>query len=399
MDEKMKGIEFQFMLRTHTHCGAGQASNIDQHLHNLGLSNPGIIVDAGISRQTYIRSILTAIEQDRSFSPIIWEYNLGTEPDYDSLDRVKTIFLDEQGAVLTDCFIGIGGGSAIDFAKGLATVVVNPGAARRYKGFPKNLKPSLPIIAIPTTAGTGSEVTFNAVFTDHMEKRKLGINTINNFPILAILDPLLTLTCPQSVTSSSGMDALVHTIESHSAIQSTPMSRIFSREAFRHVYNGLVSVASMPDDLESRSKIQFGAYLAGIALMNSGSGPAGALSYPLGVHFKVPHGTAGGVFLPYIVYHNVMNGYDYSELYDLMEGADTTLPITEKNTEFADKIFHLADMLSIPHNLHVFGVSSDNIDILIAETDSLEKAFEQNPVPFTVEDGKRLLRYLVENSE
>ena len=121
------------------------------------------------------------------------------------------MFLDRSGMPVTDCFIGIGGGKRYRFCKGLSTIVVNPGKAVQYKGFPVKINLSLPTIAIPTTAVTGSEVTFNAVFTDNDQKKKLGINTRNNYPALAILDPLFTVNSPMSVTVSSGTDALAHT--------------------------------------------------------------------------------------------------------------------------------------------------------------------------------------------
>jgi alcohol dehydrogenase class IV len=294
-----------------------------------------------------------------------------------------------------DCFIGIGGGSVIDFAKGLSTVLVNPGNAVLYKGFPEKIRPPLPTIAVPTTAGTGSEVTYNAVFTDNSTQKKLGINTRLNYPVLAILDPVLTVNSPLSVTVSSGMDALVHTLESYAAVQSNTMNRIFAREAFRYIFNNLFLVKNDPGNVGVRSKIQFGAYLAGISLINSGSGPAGALSYPLGVHFKVPHGLAGAVFIPHIVRHNVERGYDYSELYDLIEGADVSLPRETRNEEFAEKLFELCRVLGVPDTLRGFGVDEKTVNVLCTEAESLKNAFGQNPVGFSVADAQDLLRKMV----
>jgi alcohol dehydrogenase len=253
----------------------------------------------------------------------------------------------------------------------------------------------LPTIAIPTTAGTGSEVTYNAVFTDNETKKKLGINTRHNFPAIAILDPLFTVNSPLPVTVSSGMDALVHTLESYAAVQSNPMNRVFAREAFCLVFNNLHLVKEYPGDISVRAGLQTGAYLAGISLINSGSGPAGALSYPLGVHFKVPHGIAGAVFLPHIIRHNVEHGYDYSELYCLISGADPALPCNLRNRVFTDKISSLADQLGVPKRLTAFGVNAENISVLLSEMAGLAKAFEQNPVPFTVDNARDLLMRMI----
>jgi alcohol dehydrogenase len=383
---------FDFNLRTNAKFGAGKARNLAQYLHELSLHRVGVIVDGGIAGLPYTKEVLAVLSSDKTLSVKTWIYDLRHEPDYDSLDRIKLQFIDKENRPLVEGFVGIGGGSVIDFAKGLSTILVNPGNAIQYRGFPNGINASLPTVAIPTTAGTGSEVTYNAVFTDNAQKKKLGIHTRNNYPALAILDPHFTVNSPLSVTVSSGMDALVHTLESYMAVQATPISRIFAREAFSMVLNNLMLVRDRPGDMEVRAKIQYGAYLAGITLINSGSGVAGALSYPLGVHFKVPHGIAGAVFIPHIIRHNVNAGYDFGELYDLIDGADRSLTVKETGKRFADAMFALCKKLDVPETLGTFGVKKENVDLLLNEIDSLEQAFAQNPLPFTVGDGKQLVR-------
>lgn len=392
MQNSKSSMDFDFNLKTNAKFGAKKALRLAQYLKELSLTQPGVIVDGGIAGLEYTKKVLAALENEPGLTVKVWIYDLRHEPDYDSLDRIKTMFLDASGKPVTDCFVGIGGGSVLDFAKGLATVVVNPGKAVQYKGFPTDIVPSLPTIALPTTAGTGSEVTYNAVFTDNNARKKLGINTRNNYPALAILDPVFTINSPMPVWVSSGMDALVHTLESYMAVQSNPMSRIFAREAFDMIFNNLSLIRDNPGDVEIRAKVQYGAYLAGIALINSGSGVAGALSYPLGVYFKVPHGIAGAVFIAHVVKHNVKAGYDYSELYDLIDLADRTLPKNLKNEQFTEKMFALCKKLDVPENLGCFGVNADTVQLFLDEISSLEGAFAQNPVTFTIEDGKRLVR-------
>ena len=392
---ELRSFEFKFNLKTRARFGAGSATKLGEYLKELSFERIGIIVDSGVHNTDYGKKVLKSVENQRFDTVKVWVYDLGGEPDYDSLDKIKPIFMGKNSTPLVDCFVGIGGGSVIDFAKGLATLVVNPGKAIEYRGFPESLNPSLPTVAVPTTAGTGSEVTYNAVFINLADKKKLGINTMYNFPVLAILDPNLTLSCSKSVTVSSGMDALVHTLESYAARQSNPLTKIFARGAFKLIFNNLSKVLGDPKNIEIRANLQLGAYLAGISLVNSGSGPAGALSYPLGVHFRVPHGYAGGVFLPHIIKFNVEKGYDYSELYDLIENADKSKRREEKNHQFSQKLFELCDSLGIPPNLRSFGVNKNNIDILLKETENLGKAFAQNPIPFSVEDGKKLLMEMV----
>lgn len=392
---ELKSSKFEFNLRARTRSGVGSAIELGEYLKELSLKRIGIVIDRGVQKTGYGKKVLKSVKEKRFDTVKLWVYNLGGEPDYDSLDQTKPIFMSNNSTPLVDCFVGIGGGSVIDFAKGLATLTVNPGRALDYRGFPKNLNPSLPTIAVPTTAGTGSEVTYNAVFIDWHSKKKLGINTMYNFPVLAVLDPKLTLSCPKSVTVSAGADALVHALESYAAQRSNPLTKVFAREAFKLIFSNLSKVLEDPNNIDVRANLQLGAYLAGMSLMNSGSGPAGALSYPLGVHFRVPHGYAGGVFLPYLIKFNVERGYNYSELHDLIENADQSMQKKEKNRVFSQKLFELCDSLGIPSSLKSFGVNERNIDILLKETENLDKAFAQNPIPFSVKDGKKLLMEMI----
>ncbi len=386
---------FEFNLRTKTKIGVGEGLNLEKYLKEMSFSKIGVIIDAKIATLSYTQKILEGIKKE-NFSMIkTWEYDLGSEPDYDSLDRVKAMFLDNNGNPLIDCFVGIGGGSVIDFAKGLATLATNTGKAIAFRGFPMGINPSLATIALPTTAGTGSEVTFNAVFIDKNENKKLGINTRNNFPALAILDPNLILSCPKQVAVSSGIDAMVHALEGYMSKKSDILTKMFARESFRLMFDNLPKVLKNPQDIEAQMNLQIGAYLGGLVLLGSGGGPTGALSYSLGVNFKVPHGLAGGVFLPYIVEHNFKKGYDFGELYSEMKGNNQSLSKKEKSKIFSKKIFQLWKKIGVPANLKSFGVKKENVGVILKEIENYEKAFDQNPQPFSVEDGKKLIRKLI----
>ena len=391
MEEDLGHTTFEFHLKTDLVFGAGSALKLAHRIHGMQRHRIGLVVDPAIASSDYVQRILGGF-RDHPFEDVMtWVYDIKGEPDYDSLDRVIGTFRDPGGVAKVDCFVGIGGGSVIDFAKGLATLATNPGPAIQYRGFPSGLHPSLPVIAIPTTAGTGSEVTYNAVFIDQSEKRKLGINTLHNFPTLAILDPNLITTCPPAVLVSSGIDSLVHAVESFAAKRSNPLTRIFARAAISRTYPGLARVLDEPGDLDLLSDLQLGAYLAGISLMNSGSGPAGALSYPLGVHFRVPHGLAGGIFLTRLVEHNVARGFDYSDLYNAICEGETSLTRERKNGNFIELLEALSRKLGIPCDLGVLGVNRGNVAPLLRDIENLGGAFEQNPVEFTIEDGKKMV--------
>jgi alcohol dehydrogenase len=365
---------FEFNLRTRLKFGEGEALNLGRYLEEMSFKKAALIIDSGVFKIDYVQKVIESCKDKIK----VWEYNLGGEPDYDSLDKIKLEFMNP----LPDCFVAIGGGSVIDFAKGLATLVINPGEARLYRGFPENIQKPLPVIALPTTAGTGSEVTFNAAFIDWKENKKLGINSLLNFPILAILDPRLVSSCPRKIALSSGIDTLVHVCEAYASLKSGELTKSFAREGFKLIFENIEKALGNPNDLESWGKLQLGAYFGGLALLGSGGGPTGALSYALGVNFKVPHGLAGAVFLPYIVEYNVKNGYDYSGLYC----SDLPLP---------DMLFDLYRKLKAPLSLKDFGVNSENMEVMMKSAEGLGGAFAQNPISFVIEDAKKLLLNLI----
>jgi alcohol dehydrogenase len=381
-----KGTGFEFELKTKVKFGSNEALTLGNYLREEGFKKVLLIIDSDVRKTPYAKEV------EANLNPLeVIDYNFG-EPTYELLEeyRIKLLAtLHHPRYPLTlpvskfDGIVAVGGGSVIDFAKGLSFLTANLGPALDYRGFPTNIqKPFPPVIAVPTTAGTGSEVTFNAVFIDRLSHRKLGINTKLNFPVLALLDPVLTLSCPDSIIASCGMDALTHAIESYGATKSNKLTKSFSKEAIYLLANNLEHVLSSPKDLEIRSNLMLGSYLAGIALMNSGSGPAGALSYILGPNFNVPHGLAGAVFLPHIVEHNEEHGFQYEEL-DLL-------------CDLSWLVFELCKTLKIECNsLNQFGVTEFNVDVLLKGIETLQPAFNQNPVPFTVEDAKNIVRFMI----
>ena len=375
---------FSFKLKTDMRFGIGISRNIGDLLADYKFGRLCLIVDSGVLNNNKIVHDLIGNLGHSSEIVKIFENKIG-EPDYDYLDNCKMEF----AALGFESFMAIGGGSTLDLAKGIAVLMRNPGKALNYRGFDLVKNPALPVIAVPTTAGTGSEVTPYAVFIDKKEKRKLGINTEFVRPKLAILDPLLTLTCPKGVTVSSGMDALTHTLESFVAKGATPISRMFSKEAFTLVFNSLPKIVDDMSNTELRARLLLGGYYAGAALMNSGGGPAGAMSYSLGVHFDVPHGLAGAIFLPQVIKLNVEMGcLAYAPLYDLIEGVDRNLSEIEKNRKFSEALEKLCESLFIPKSLTGFGVAQKDVEFLVNESFWLRPAMEQNPVPFAKEEAQ-----------
>lgn len=377
--------KISFSLKNNLKLGEGSLSEVDQFIITGGYKRIGLIIDKAVKNNPFVLKFESQLNSG-SKKIIKWIYDLPFEPDYNSLDSKRTLFENLKNPD-TDILVSIGGGSVIDFTKGIATLCTNYKNAIHYRGFPDNLNPSIPVIACPSTLGTASEVTYNAVFTDKNTDRKLGINTKNNFPILSILDPNLIIGSPKSVMISSGLDALVHTFESFACKNSNELTLMYSAKAYELLISNLKN-AILKNDKESIVKVQLGAYLAGIALMNSGSGPAGAISYPLGTNFQIPHGLAGGIILPFLINHNIENGYlNYSGLI-----SNQNL-VKEMKIKLSKEV--LKTITDLYSNLMVFEEFDANFDLesspFLNYLKSLQKAFDQNPVSFQYEDAIKIL--------
>jgi alcohol dehydrogenase class IV len=377
----------RFIMRTELFSGDGIAKDLPQHLKNNSWNKIGLVVDKGLAdNNSYTAEIIDNL--NKGLDLVVLTHCELPEPTYEYLDTVKGEFALHD----LDCFVGMGGGSTLDLTKGLATLKTNKGPAIEYRGFGKVKNVPLPVVALPTTAGTGSEVTPYAVFIDTSEKWKFGINTEYNYPRLALYDPQFLDSCPSNVYASAGMDAMTHTLESFVAKGSTAMSKMFSKEAFKLLFNNLKKIVENDRSKETKLNLLLGSGLAGVALMNAGAGPAGALSYPLGVYFNVPHGLAGSVFLPGVVTYNAEHGYeDYAILYDLVFD-DHSLNDTQKSMRFAEEIKTLSANLGIPTDLNGFGVKTEaDLKIIIDNAMQLQAAFEQNPIKFGKPEIEQLI--------
>jgi alcohol dehydrogenase len=214
-----------------------------------------------------------------------------------------------------DLLVGLGGGSAMDCAKGCNFIVTNGGRMQDYWGFGKAAKPLLPFIAVPTTAGTGSEAQSYALIADDQTHQKMACGDKKAAARVSILDPALTMTMPTSVTAVTGIDAISHALESFVTARRNHISQLFSREAWRMLQANFERVLDDPGDLESRGAMLLGANFAGSAIENSMLGATHACANPLTAHLGLTHGVAIGIMLPHVIRYNTpVVGDAYAEL-------------------------------------------------------------------------------------
>ena len=372
-----------FELSSRVISGEGQLENIPTLLKDRGLKDPAVLCDKNLFESSkYIRSCLDKLKEEFKLAFFLYDYPF--EPSYQFIDTLNQEVMDSYGEDTIDCWIGIGGGSAMDSAKVLAILAKNKGKAIEYKGFPENLNSPLPVICIPSTTGTGSEVVFNASLIDEDTKVKMGVNYKKNYPLLAILDPKVVSGAPLSVLASSGCDALVHSLESFVSPLATSQSKMFSIMAFNLILDNLPVLLKSSGDKDNWLNMQWAAIFAMYGLSNSSSGPTGALSYHLGTNFKVNHGIAGAVFIGKVCRFNHENGYyEYSDLYN---GAETNLTKEKKSLAVVHSIEELLKLAKIPNSLEEFGFKDSDVKGFCDFRSKVDGAFKMNPIEIGNED-------------
>jgi alcohol dehydrogenase len=291
-----------------------------------------------------------------------------------------------------DTILGLGGGSSMDTAKGCNFLLTNGGQMRDYWGVGKAAKPMLPFIAIPTTAGTGSECQSFALIADAQTHQKMACGDPKAAARIAILDPTLTISQPRRVTACTGIDAIAHAVETAVTRKRNALSLMYSHEAFKLTIHDLPRVLSVPDDLAARGRMLLGAALAGMAIENSMLGAAHAAANPLTAHYGIVHGQAVGLMLPWVVRFNAQDPATrlaYAELASAPEIACVSDGAAAAVEALVTHLEQLLDTAQMPRALADCGVSRSAISRMAAEA-SQQWTATFNPRPLAASDFESL---------
>ncbi len=370
-----------FFLSTDLIIGVNEALNLNVHLAQLAVKKPGIIYDANLAGNLYFQDVLRALTSANSNS-VVYCNEFKGEPTYAHLENVAEFFRSNP----PDVIVAIGGGSTLDLGKGIALLMTNNVPALSLKGFPTGVNDPLPLVTVPSLLGSGAEVSFNAVFIDEAEGRKLGINSKKNFPKKAVIDPQLSMTAPIESVIASAMDSLVHCVDSFGSVKHTALSRIFSVEGFQRTFYALQQ--NQLDRAESRLDLAIGSVCGTVALMNSGDGPTNGFAYYLGVKHRVPHGLAGAIFLKEVMRYNHEHGY---EKYALLNPMRSSPSPKEATAELLQEMDELYLQLKIP-TLVPYGYGKGNAaEFARNASEALKGSFSGNPVEFTEESARAVV--------
>ncbi|MDB6026669.1 MAG: iron-containing alcohol dehydrogenase [Verrucomicrobiales bacterium] len=377
---------FDYQPRTRLVCGVGCIERVGELTRELGCKKVLLVTDSGIVAAGHadrVRKILDAAHIGTVLFDKVRENP--TTRDVDACLQMAK----ESGI---DAFIGLGGGSSMDTAKGCNFLLTNGGRMQDYWGVGKATKPMLPFIAIPTTAGTGSECQSAALIADEETHQKMACLDPKAAARIALLDPTLTLSQPAQVAASTGIDAIAHAVETAVTKKRTPLSLMYSHEAFKLCFSGFPTIFQTPTDIQARGQMQLGAALAGTAIENSMLGAAHSAANPLTAHFGIVHGQAVGIMLPHVVRFNAEDPVARAGYIDLAIAAKLGGPQESAEDLLRKLVGTLENFLivaNIPRSLDALGVKHSKIPSL-AEEAAKQWTATFNPRPITAADFVKL---------
>ncbi len=367
--------------------GCGAAAKLGGEAALIGAKKALVVLDPAIAELGVAAPALESLKQAGVAYELFSE--MTREPEPSEADAAA-----EAGKKFgAEMVVGIGGGSALDLAKGVGVLICNDGQCTDYVGLDLVPSPGLPVICLPTTAGTGSEVTFTAVFTRRADGFKGGINGRLLYPHAAILDPELTVSCPPYITAITGMDALTHAIEAYTSRAAHALSDHNALAAIELIGGNLRQAVAHGANIEARSAMLMGSYLAGLALAQAGVGAVHAMAYPLGAMYDIPHGEANATLLPYVLGFNLMA---CPERFADIANALAELPddMTEREQAYAcvHEVLDLSQDVGIPSNLTELNVPQNSIPEMAKKAMGVARPIENNPRKVTAADLEVIYR-------
>jgi alcohol dehydrogenase class IV len=380
--------DFIFRIPTKVVFGAGSIRKVGEECKKLGATKAFVVTGKTFTgRSPYFQIVVDSLK-DKGIEVVAYS-EVEADPSVETVDYGAEM-LRKEGC---DLVIGFGGGSPMDAAKSIAMLQTNEGSIRDYiHKKRKVMNPTLPIVAIPTTAGTGSEVTAAAVTTDRQTNEKIGISSDYMMPKLAIVDPEIHLEMPPSVTAATGMDALTHAIEGYVSLNAEPISDALCLHSIKMIGKHLRKAVADGKNIEARSGMVLASLIAGLGFTNVGLGAVHAVSHPIGAHFNIPHGVANGLMLPYVMEYNLMA--DFEKFKDIAEalGKNTSgLSLRDAAYLAVEAVAELSVDVGIPQTLGEIGIREENLPILV-EHSMISRSLPSNPRRLKKEEVERIFQ-------
>lgn len=367
-----------FKMPENVRFGVGAHKSLPDEVRRIGARKIGLISDKGLEKAGVVDKIKNLLES--LALPIATFTDIQGEPSFSLLRNAIDHLKQEE----CDLIIGIGGGSAMDVAKTTAALIPIEDDTDYISGTTVVENRGIPCILLPTTSGTGAEVTMNAIFADEEREVKRGLVSPALLPTLAIVDPSLTLSCPPKVTAASGVDAFTHAIESYIAVKATPLTKIYAEKAMKLFPNYITKAVHHGNDLEARIGMSWVSHLAGVSLANAGVGAVHALSYPLGGKYHIEHGVANALLMPYVF--DVIGKTCMAEMVDiasLLGIGDYRKRPFEAQGAVVNYLYHLLHDLDLPISLQELGIKEQDLPQLAVEASKIDRLLLNTPYKLT----------------
>ena len=354
-------MAYRMILNETSYFGAGSRKVIAEEVAKRGYKKALIVTDKGLIKFGVADQVIAVLKD----ANIPYEIFDEVKPN-PTVKNVKAGIAAFQAAG-ADFMIAIGGGSSMDTSKAIGIIINNPEFSDvvSLEGVANTKKKSVPVIALPTTAGTAAEVTINYVITDEENVKKMVCVDPNDIPTLAIIDPELMLSMPRGLTASTGMDALTHAIEGLITLGAWEMSDMFETKAIEMIAKWLPKAVENPSDIEARDGMATAQYIAGMAFSNVGLGLVHGMAHPLGAYYDIPHGVANALLLPFVMeYNKEAAKAKYRTIAEAM-GVDTSSMSDDEAADAAVKaVKDLAIRVRIPQHLSEIGVPESGLPTL-----------------------------------
>ena len=367
--------------------GPGASHQVGEEVKSRFVDKVLIVTDKGILASGLLENM------KKSFDRAKIEFSVfdGVEPEprFEIVDQCLDMVKQSKAQML----IGIGGGSPMDITKAASIMATNEGPIKKYVGVNLVPKAGLPTILMPTTAGTGSEVTPIAIFSNEEEKLKQGIVSPYLYASIGIIDPELTIGLPAHITAATGMDALIHAIEAYTSVNANDLTDIICEKAIELIYNNIRTAYAKGDNLPARAAMMEGAFLAGIAFANAGVTAVHAFAYPIGAEFHIPHGIANSLMLIHTLKFNKIGNIDkFAKLANPMGIPSLGFDKLDAINKVIAAIEQLIRDLELPTHLTEYGVKEENIDMLSEDVMKVTRLLANNPRTLHLEDARSIYR-------
>ena len=367
--------------------GFGCLEELEREIKRLHGSRILVITDPGIKAAGLLDPIAKVLDRAQ------FSFRVFAEVEPDPSIEVVLKSVDTAKAFQPDLIVGVGGGSSLDISKATSILLTNPGSVYDYLGMDLVPAPGVPLVLIPTTAGTGSEVTSISVLSDNRDNVKKAVISPHHFPRCVILDPQLPLGLPPHIKPSTGMDALVHAIESFTGIRATVFTDTLNLQAIRMIAGNLRKAYANGDDRQARENMLYASCIAGMAFSNTQNGLAHALALAIGGRFHLPHGLLTAFICPWVMEFNLLAAPEKFKQIARAFGENLDgMPDLDGARLAVKAVKGLLDDLGISYKLSSYDVPTDAIPALAKATMGATRLISNNPRKPSEQDVQRLLQ-------